>query len=56
MSSRVFYNIWNKKLFHQKMEGFAGGRSKLGFFGGAGGVDGMGEGGGFWGEGLSVGQ
>lgn len=37
MSSRVFYNIWNKKLFHQKMEGFAGGRSKLGFFGGAGG-------------------
>lgn len=40
------------------MEGFAGGRSKLGFFfgGGAGGVDGMGEGGGFWGEGLSVGQ
>lgn len=37
------------------MEGFARGRSKLVFFLG-GGVDGMGEGGGFWGEGLSVGQ
>lgn len=38
------------------MEGFARGRSKLVFFFGGGGVDGMGEGGGFWGEGLSVGQ